>query len=94
MTLPYILFILACSHGEVRSIAYKLVEVCVDGIWAGICSNAINTSSVSKVLCKQLIGIEKSCKLHVIISSPLKKDIIARCVSMMFVMGLTGREGG
>jgi hypothetical protein len=56
-------FYLACSHGEVRLLAYKPVEVCVDGIWAGICSNAINASAVAKILCKQLIGVENSCKL-------------------------------
>ena len=56
-------YFLACSHGEVRSIANKPVEVCVDGIWAELCSNAINVSAVAKVLCKQLTGDEKSCKL-------------------------------
>ena len=56
-------FYLACSHGEVRSIAYNPVEVCDNGIWARICSDGTNTSAVAKVLCKRLFGVEKSCKL-------------------------------
>jgi metal-dependent hydrolase (beta-lactamase superfamily II) len=63
MTLTYILLIVACSHGEVRSIERKPVEVCVNGIWAGICSNTIDASAIAKILCKQLIGVENSCKL-------------------------------
>ena len=58
-----VIILLACSHGEVRSIAYKPIEVCFNGTWTGICSNAINASAVGKVLCKQLTGAEKSCKL-------------------------------
>ena len=51
---------LACSHGEVRFVQYKPVEVCVEGIWAGICSDTIDASAVAGILCKQLLGVEES----------------------------------
>ena len=48
-----------------RLVKYKRhVEVCVDGIWAGVCRDVImDASAVSRTLCKQLFGAEKSCKV-------------------------------
>ena len=62
-SMHFIIYFLACSHGEVRLVQYKPVEVCVDGIWAGVCSDIVDASVVARTLCKQLFGAETSCKL-------------------------------
>ena len=53
-----------CSHGDVR-LKNRRAEVCISGIWAAsICTDdSSNYSTLGKSVCKQVFGVEQSCKL-------------------------------
>ena len=56
-----------CSHGEVRlfggySDGYGVAEVCINGLWADICSyeSPSGSAAIAKAFCMQYIGQESS----------------------------------
>lgn len=59
-----------CSHGEVRWLniyndQYGTAEVCINGLWADMCSYGSDTTTIAQTFCRQLTG-EQSRKNDII----------------------------
>ena len=54
-----------CNHGDVRLFGgytkqYGVAEVCINGLWADICSSGSTLSTVASAFCRQYTG-PQSC---------------------------------
>ena len=50
-----------CSHSDVRWIKvysnqYGTAQVCINGLWANMCSSGSDTTAVAQIFCRQLMG--------------------------------------
>ena len=54
-----------CNHGDVRLFGgyteqYGVAEVCINGLWADICSSGSTLSTIASAFCRQYTG-PQSC---------------------------------
>ena len=57
--------VIACNHGDVRLFGgnteqYGAAEVCINGLWADICSSGSTLSTVASAFCRQHTGLQSS----------------------------------